>query len=739
MTKKNIHAKIIVKIIERSAFMKKNVWIIIVFFLAIVMAGCGAKTEKRKQTEEKKQIEEKKVSTYQTKPISLGSSSKAEKLQRYEKMKYIQETYYILSNKEKSAELLILNKDGNLINTIAFEKEKKTKAKDFCILENGEFCVLFAQSELESVVWYYNRYDETGNCLNHQEFGEYSIFAVWIAAGKECFLYDYDNKKFVLYGEDGKPVWEKTAGNLMFDTMMYGQDEYLYIITYGNNALRTILKVDSKTGKTEKELETDFTFTQVPELSWGENENEIYFCDEKKGLYCYNLEEKQSKQLIDWIESGIQLSGCNSICIWKNGFLCLSNQGEENGGLYEIVSGEEKEKLVLTIGTYYHIDYYTSEIVTKFNQEHEDIQLKIRDYSKYEEPTTQLQLDIASGDCPDILEASMIRSENLLKKGILIDLYSFMEEDKEMQPEQFVDSVLKTLEYDKGLYVLPMSFELQYFVFDKRLLSKEERKDDFLEKGISMELLERLSKKYSKKTVFQESYHNQISFLCHILAAGKIERFFSSEEMEEQFSKLLEFSKGLPKESLNQGLSDQEQVQKGNVLFWEREHVTSPLDETILYKTCYKKENYIFSAYPCMEKSGAIIGRLHGDGGACYGISASCKDKEAAWEFIRSFFTEEKQEELMVSLPIRKEALEKKLKEKQDINGKEVSMTKKERKRYLELINSAEYFSIFSGIQYDLENIVREEAAAYFADEKSLEETVALIKNRVNLYVNEQE
>lgn len=665
--------------------MRKLGWIITLLFLIIVTAGCGGKTQKKGRTKEEK----KEVSTYQMNLVSFdrdGLSETEETQEKYQKMKYLQEFYYILSDKGKNAELLILDKNGSLTDTIAFEKEKKAEVKDFCILENGEFCVLFVQSEEESVIWYYDKYDKAGKCLNHQEFGEYSILAVWIAAGNQCFLYDYDNKKFVLYDEDGKTVWEKPAGNIMFDAMIYGQDGYFYIIAYGSNALRTILKVDPKTGKTEKELETDLTFTQIPELFWGENENEIYFCDEKKGLYCYDLEKKQSKQLVDWIESGIEGSDCNSICIWKNGFLCLSNQRKEEkrARLYEIVPGEKKEKLVLTIGTYYHIDFFTSEIVTEFNKEHENVQLKIRDYSKYEDPVSQLQLDIAAGDCPDILETSMIRTENLLKKGVLIDLYPFMEADEEMQKEQFVDSVLNNLEYDGELYVLPMSFELQYFVCDKELLKEEKVENGFLEQGISIELLEKLSKKYPKKTVFQELYSNQISFLCHIMEAGKIERFFVSKEREEEFSKLLEFAKGLPKENSNEELSDQEQVKKGKVLFWKRQSVGSPLHETILYRTCYGKENYIFSNYPCMEKNGAVICRVSGgDGGNGYGISASCKDKEAAWQFVRSFLTEEKQEELMITLPVRKEALEKRLKEKQNINGKEVSMTKKEKKRIL--------------------------------------------------------
>ena len=53
----------------------------------------------------------------------------------------------------------------------------------------------------------------------------------------------------------------------------------------------------------------------------------------------------------------------------------------------------------------------------------------------------------------------------------------------------------------------------------------------------------------------------------------------------------------------------------------------------------------------------------------------------------------------------------------------------------MDLINSAERTASYDE---SIMEIIRDEAAAFFAGQKSAKETAAVIQSRVNIYVNEQ-
>jgi ABC-type glycerol-3-phosphate transport system substrate-binding protein len=141
------------------------------------------------------------------------------------------------------------------------------------------------------------------------------------------------------------------------------------------------------------------------------------------------------------------------------------------------------------------------------------------------------------------------------------------------------------------------------------------------------------------------------------------------------------------------------------------------------------------------------------------GMSAACKDKDGAWSFLRTLLTEEYQmSDDIWAFPIHRAAFDRKLEEAMeketvtDENGNEVEVTKggvgidgffvelyaltqEQADQILAVIESADSAIVFDE---SVMNIVKEEAAAYFAGEKTVEETAALIQNRVRLYISEQ-
>ena len=146
-------------------------------------------------------------------------------------------------------------------------------------------------------------------------------------------------------------------------------------------------------------------------------------------------------------------------------------------------------------------------------------------------------------------------------------------------------------------------------------------------------------------------------------------------------------------------------------------------------------------------------------------VNAANKDKDAAWKFLRSFLTEEYQERVDY-LPTNKNAFDKQLKKamevkyEKDANGNYILDENGERKPVSmgiasDGVNTYEIFATSPRqaeqlreviataskmMDYDksIINIVLEQAAAYFAGQKSAQDVAKLIQSKANIYINEQ-
>lgn len=159
----------------------------------------------------------------------------------------------------------------------------------------------------------------------------------------------------------------------------------------------------------------------------------------------------------------------------------------------------------------------------------------------------------------------------------------------------------------------------------------------------------------------------------------------------------------------------------------------------------------------------------------CVAISAGSPQKEGAWAFVRNLLLPNGNtilwdEEYMIptvnGFSMNRETLEKQLAQKYwvdengacylDSNGMPVEYTeyalgvgnpgdivliayllpptKAQLERFWDLYNAIDHVT---GEDAGLLDIICEQAEPYFAGDKSLEETVKLIQNRANLYVNE--
>ena len=164
--------------------------------------------------------------------------------------------------------------------------------------------------------------------------------------------------------------------------------------------------------------------------------------------------------------------------------------------------------------------------------------------------------------------------------------------------------------------------------------------------------------------------------------------------------------------------------------------------------------------FPTMHGVGSMM--VIADG---YAMSSTCSNKEAAWQFIRTFMTEKYQNDCYY-LPTNKNVFEKQLKDamvveyQKDPNGNylldengeripvskgsvsdgintyEVYATTEEEAQQLREVTATTTKMI--NRDQSIIDIVSEQAAAYFSGQKTAEEVAKLIQSKANIYINEQ-
>ena len=194
-----------------------------------------------------------------------------------------------------------------------------------------------------------------------------------------------------------------------------------------------------------------------------------------------------------------------------------------------------------------------------------------------------------------------------------------------------------------------------------------------------------------------------------------------------------------------------ESYQDGTILFCDGSLALNSLSEiNALYDG-----DYGIKGYPSSDNTGIRIALKR-----MAAISSQSSNKDAAWEFVRRYITEDYQGKHYQSFwgnPTRQdvydvkcEALQATKKTKDKYGNKitpkndtiglgelvieEKPYTDDDISTYTKAVENA------SGLwtrDYKVEDIIVEEAGAYFSGDKSVDEVVEIIENRVNTYINE--
>ena len=447
------------------------------------------------------------------------------------------------------------------------------------------------------------------------------------------------------------------------------------------------------------------------------------------------------------------------------------------------------------------LDWNMRDAIVKFNRASNTHRIVVRDYSEYNTDDDytagiqKLNTEMLSGKLPDMIDINTYSMpiEQYAAKGFLTDLYELIDADPDMSRESFVQPVLKALESADGkLYQLPQTFAVDTAIALDKVVGEYDTWNLAAVKDA-------MTKLQDGATVF-DVYRTKSDILSTCISRN-IDAFVDWENGaahfdSDEFKALLEFANSFPDTYDWENADEEDQDSAQNRMNAGKQLMSSfyvSSLEDILYQLTGYNGKVKFVGYPSEDGTSNHAFQIDG----AIAISSTCADKTAAWNFMKQFLNEEYQSSYNIwSFPINQAAFDAKLKEMmteeyqtddngnvmKDDNGNPIripkvtyytdgngtmtgystgnggvavmqasadgsvemgengevnvyAMTQEQADEILGLINAT---TAVYGYDESIMNIITDEAAPYFAGEKSLDDTVSMIQSRVNLYVAEQ-
>ncbi len=416
-------------------------------------------------------------------------------------------------------------------------------------------------------------------------------------------------------------------------------------------------------------------------------------------------------------------------------------------------ASEVKEKEEIVYGAMW-LGSDIREMIIDFNKSNDQYRITVKQYASddYETGLTQFNADLTTGNCPDIIDLSSIDFHQYASKGVLEDLYPYMEKSG-IQKEEYLENILKAFEQDGKLYGIMPQFYISTTAAKASLVGEKS--------GWTLTEMLDFVEENDPENVFDYSTRTSIFYYC---IYNNIDEFVDWETGKcsfegEEFIRTLEFAAKFPEEyDYSQEREEGTSAKlRSNKLLLLQTAVSSVQEYQMLNGVFGEEVSYV--GYPNNERKGNLIQPANGS----IGIAAKSKQKDGAWEFVKTMISEEFQDELVsehgnYGFPVKKSSLEKqfeldmKANYYEDENGVQVesaktswgyddfsmdiyAATQEEVDGVKALIASCEKIS--GNVDNQLVNIITEESEAFFKGQKSAADTAGVIQNRIQIYVNE--
>lgn len=534
-----------------------------------------------------------------------------------------------------------------------------------------------------------------------------------------------------------------TLGDGSVAALVYGED-------YAAFDLRPVDTAAMQLGEATASLPTD-AYSARP--SGGGYD----FCYNKgESFYGYKLADGSEEKLVTWINCDVNSNNVTSPYITEEGnIVCLSSEYSNTGDgattyfitLTKTPYDQVPQKTTLTLACVY-LNYYIKNQILDFNRKSSDYRIEVRDYSEfnteddYSAGYTKLITEIGSGAVPDIMVTDGLPIETFGAKGLLADLWPFIDADEELGGRAGVmEPVFNALSQDGKLYEITSNFYITTIAGPASIVGTEPGWT-YDEMYAALDQMPEGCELFSLGTTRSDVF----SSICMLNLSRFVdwttgECSFDSDD----FISLMEFANRFPEtfdwehhEWTNED-SDAYRIKEGRQLL-----LTVSLPDAYNYN--YYSEMFngdmALKGFPDVPGSGAVFNM----NGTSLAIASTCKNQDAAWSFVRTLLTREYQENNTYGFCTNRELCEENIQSMvgesyysyDQVTGeeKEIIFTQENADLITDLINNTSMVADYNTSQ--INDIINEEVAYYFSGEKTAQDVAATIQNRVSIYVNEQ-
>lgn len=604
--------------------------------------------------------------------------------------------------------------------------------------------------------------DPQGNELLNIDIG-------FLSEGAENFyiqgmVIDSEGNFYVNSGDNGLNVLDP-AGNLLFKLevgnwiqgMGLNKEGQVVLSYFSNTGAGTefgVVDLEKKAiGDTAAGVEVQNS--SIPFLPG--TDHDLMICA-RKGLVGYDFATQESILLADWVDCEINGDDVRGFAVMDNGDVkLLMIDYSQDVSVTQIVTLTKTdaslvpERTVLTLASMYVDDTVKAQVI-RFNKEHPEYKIRIIDYMSdsnidYDTAQTNFNNAMTSSDAPDLIDISSVSNyKKIARKGVFENLYTYLENDPQINMDDYVSNVVTAYDVNGSLIALIPSF------YPSTVIGKTSEVGT--EPGWTLDEMLTYLEAHPDADPFE--YTTKGSMLTSLISYD-MDSFVDPETSEcsfdsEEFVKILEFCNRFPAEY--EWSEDDEtlpaKIQSGKQLLVSTS--VSDVLEVQLYKMIFD-EPITFIGYPTSNGSGSVIEPTAGS----IAISSKCENKDVAWEFVKSFMTEEYQRDVYWGYPTLNSLLDAQYEEAMvadyytDENGNEVEVshssygwdnvsfdlyaaTQEEVDQLDAMIRSLTTVSSYDDQMF---TIILEEADSYFTGAKPAQDVADIIQSRISIYLSE--
>lgn len=485
----------------------------------------------------------------------------------------------------------------------------------------------------------------------------------------------------------------------------------------------------------------------------------LYYSD-SIGVFKINMETKEKTAILLWKDTDIEsnMNGNQKVIILSSDKIMLvstifNNINSETK--VSLLTREDKnpnagKKIITIAGVGITYDSNVLSAVYNFNTTSTEYRVELHDYmadqtvnseADYTKIINTMNMEILSGDGPDIIYGNNQSFSNYEAKGLLVDLYTLMEKDTSFKKADYIPSIFKLCESDGHLYQLGTSFMIQGFAGAKSVIGDR--------KGWTVDEFNKMVNSLPTGMA-PLANQTQSSLLTSSLSAS-LDAFVDNTKGEvtfdtPEFYQLLDYAKtyGTPDDNNKDGeyVDEQTMMQNGELAMTSA-NISDP-SSYAQYVTMVGGPVSI-TGFPSSDKRGPM----------CYmstmlAISADSGSKQAAWDFVKSFLSEDSQKKVVdnYQIPVLTSAFEAQITKAMnpdqnsggnivyDKMGQMVPMTEETAQAYRDLVNGMDTLASYD---QEIVGIVMEEVPVYFNGQKSDKDVAKIIQDRVQTLVNERQ